>query len=383
MSTRPPEWETILSRLKCERLKVLASDPAIGLEEFELTAYLVVEGAGRKAEDTPWWPEAVAMRASGSSLREIARRFQTEPRRLRRALARLGLRVAGQDLAAGHGSARIEGVRDRLGAEPDAVVAKAAGVAVEAIKGERRRLDRAPYFQRPRVRLTADDEAWIRGPKKLPRDRSRVEPDVLQVVRRQSRPDLARVASAAPVTPSAPRPPVVLRATESPVRPSFFRDDRWAEIERLTEPTVKRDGNRRLVRSGESGRSTTSQGDAPVDAAPPAPLPSLPSTGTRRLVTPQRPVGSPVAPNRNPSASVSASASAVAVVLAESRPAPAAGPAEVAWRVEVPGWANTLTVYASDIAGAALAAVGKVPASLLARASIWRADHAAPGADFL
>lgn len=385
MTMRPPGWDEVLRRMPTERLASVAA--SIGLEEFELTAYLVVEGAGRPAEGTPWWPEALAMRAEGTSLREIARRFQTDPRRLRRALARQGLRVHGVDLAPGTGAEALVAVRERIGNEPDRVVAKAAGVIPQAVKGERRRLGLAAYWQRPRVRLTADDEAWIRGPKKLRRERFRPEPDVLQVVRRpQTRPgeDLrpsrtdegVRRPEPARVSPSRPH-------SEGPGR-SFFRDDRWSEIERLTEPTQRRDGNRRLVRSPDVARpltpSTVEANRRPepesTPAVPAAGLPGLPPVvGTRRLVTPPRPVGSPVPREAAPRA-VTAVAVAPEVV-------PVQGPAEVPWRIEVPGWENTVTVFATDIAGAVRKAAEKVPAHLLARSSVWRADQPAPGVDSL
>ncbi len=385
--SRPAAWDEILRRLVSERLSAIAA--TVGLEEFELTAYLVVEGAGRPAEATPWWPEAMAMRAEGQSLREIARRFQTEPRRLRRALARLALRVGGHDLAEGEGSSKVGVVRDRLGAEPDAVLAKASGVIVEAVKGERRRLQRAPYFQRPRVRLTADDEAWIRGPKKLRRERPRTEPDVLQVVRRpQARLEEVRRPTSGSFAPSAPAPRVAppVRPAESSNR-SFFRDDRWAEIERLTEPTVRRDGNRRLVRAPDAARPAAHAADDRLPATPNPEaargsalggLPSLPAAGTRRLVTPPRPVGSPVAP----AAMVSSTRSGQAA-LAVAVPSEEVVSADVAWRVEVPGWEQTVTVFAADIAGAVRSASAQVPSHLLARSSIWRADQAAPGVDQL
>ena len=391
MSSRPAAWDEILRRLPVERLVAIAT--VVGLEEFELTAYLVVEGAGRPAEATPWWPEAMAMRAEGQSLREIARRFQTEPRRLRRALARLALRVGGHDLAEGEGSSKVGVVRERLGAEPDGVLAKASGVIVEAVKGERRRLQRAAYFQRPRVRLTADDEAWIRGPKKLQRQRPRSAPDVLQVVRRpQARPEDVRRPPSGSFAPSvpAPRAAPAVRPVESSNR-SFFRDDRWAEIERLTEPTVRRDGNRRLVRApdaarpaGPGGNASVSDGRLPVTAnsettrGSTGGLPLLPPVGTRRVVAPQRPVGSPVAPP-----AMATSKGSAQVALAVAVPVDEVVDATVAWRVEVPGWEQIVTVFASDIAGAVRSASAQVPPQLLARSSIWRADQAAPGVDQL
>ena len=53
------------------------------------------------------------------------------------------------------------------------------------------------------------------------------------------------------------------------------------------------------------------------------------------------------------------------------------------WLVYVPGQDEPLRLRAADIASAASIAAGMVPAKLLARASIWRADGEAPAPDLL
>ena len=84
------------------------------------------------------------MYKAGESLREISRLFGVNLRRLRRGLARSGLRVAGMDVSE-DGHQPLAPFRARLGQEPDAVIAEAAGVGVEAVQGERRRLNIAPF----------------------------------------------------------------------------------------------------------------------------------------------------------------------------------------------------------------------------------------------
>ena len=53
------------------------------------------------------------------------------------------------------------------------------------------------------------------------------------------------------------------------------------------------------------------------------------------------------------------------------------------WLVYVPGRTDPLRIHAVDIAAAASMAASMIPATLLARASIWRADGPAPAPELL
>lgn len=178
----------------------------------------------RAAQLESWWPEALRMLDDGASIREIARRLQTEPRRIRRALARTGVRAHGTDLY-GAGLPELSAQRERLGRQPDGIIAKLAGVTPEAVAGERRRLKIPAFVQRPQEplptvapvvspapvalpaapELSVDDEDWIRGPRREKRERQRINADALTVVRRPTRADGA---------PPAGRP--LLRPTFTP-----------------------------------------------------------------------------------------------------------------------------------------------------------------------
>jgi len=388
MSLRPEPWDDVVARLAVEPLSALAS--SLQIEEFELLAWLVVDGTGQPAERTAWWPEAVRMRAAGESIRGVARRFQTDPRRVRRGLARLGLRVGGVDVPEGEGAEVLAAVRDRVGMEPDTVVAKAVGVAPEAIKGERRRLGIPGHVQRRRVKLTADDEAWIRGPLKVRRTRVRTEPESLQVVRRPS----GRVGTEPRRADSedGPRRLDTPRAGFAPSRPDprrdFFRNDHQAEIDRLLEPTARRDGPRRLVRSPDS---------RPMGSPEPRPAAPLPGTGLRsplRSVPPPADAVRPAAassasrgtsPGSTPTApSLPGLRSVPPPALVSAAPAQSfpADPDDVEWNIQVPGWTERVTVIAPDIVTALARAAERVPSALLARASIWRADGPMPGGEW-
>ncbi len=203
-----PWWGAFVSGLRFRSIDTFSEE--LGVPVDELVEALIEADPGGPAEEAPWWPEVVRLRAT-TSLRSLARRFRTEPRRLRRALARAGLRVGGAELA-GRGVPALAGVRDRLGREPDAVLAREAGVPVEAVKGERRRLGIGPFRpgEPPAPALTAEEEAWIRGPEPVRRGRIRPEPEVLEVVRRPAR---------AATRGERPDGPVVLR------RPAFSQQE--------------------------------------------------------------------------------------------------------------------------------------------------------------
>lgn len=89
------------------------------------------------ATDEIWWPEFVKEYGT-LSLRELARRFGTNPRRLRRAAQRAGL--------ADEPSVLRDNI-DLLGGAPDATLAETLGVTVELIKGARLRREIPPFSQ--------------------------------------------------------------------------------------------------------------------------------------------------------------------------------------------------------------------------------------------
>lgn len=416
-------WAELVRRLRTEPLaQVVAGSP---WSEAEAIARLVAEGEGGAADAAPWWPEALR-RLAVQSLRAVARQFSTEPRRIRRALARTGVRVAGAPVGE-DGPAQLLPFRSRLGQQPDGVIARAARVTPEAVAGERRRLGVPAHVQRRRRAFTEEEVAWIRGPKRGRRERFRPEPERLDVVRRPSaRPGevervMTPVRAADPLptrTPSLPPgpPPEV----EGLRRREFFRSDDATELQRLLQPSLRpRDGRQRIVRA-----------DAPrPEPAPPRadPRPTEPAPGPRRRVVtrpepesrvavgpprlprgagePLRPVEPAVTrpaprageprrivraeparmaapavevlrvPGRVEAAPAVLREATAAAALVAPDPVPTApAPALLEWHVYLPDVEAPMVVYAADIAGAARAAALKVPAELLAEVSIWRAD---------
>ena len=138
--------EALVAALEERSLTELAEDASVSVAELER---LLVEGdLGGSALDAPWWSEAARRLRSGTPVRAVARCFRTNPRRLRRALARACIRTGGVWVPE-EGLAALVTVRPRLGREPDGRVAKAAGVSVEAVQGERRRLGISPFRPEP------------------------------------------------------------------------------------------------------------------------------------------------------------------------------------------------------------------------------------------
>ena len=327
------------------------------------------------------------MLAAAESLRAIARRFQCEPRRLRRALARLNLRVGGRDIVPDVGVPQLLGVRDAIGREPDSVVARMGGVIPEAVQGDRRRLGIPAYAQHRRVRLSREEEAWIRGPKRGRRAKVHVEEN-LQVVRRPTRTDEnAHRPSGWGVGHADPRPRPSGEFQSRPPRldREFFRAPAPDDLEKLLQPVRQRDGRQRIVR----GEPIRGAGDSLAPAPPEVPM-------SRREMYSSPPV--PPEPRRTPVRSLPA------VVVKPSEPAPAASagvsvastpprlprvsrrvveapiPATPVradeWLVYVPGNDTPLRVYAPDIVQAISAASRIVPPDLLRLASVWRAEEA-------
>ncbi|MBM4366528.1 MAG: hypothetical protein FJ102_09950, partial [Deltaproteobacteria bacterium] len=177
------------------------------------------------AECEPWWSSLLAALGEGASIHALARRYGTNCRRIRRALARLGIRARGRDVDPS-GLGELAAFGPRLGKEPDSAIAKAAGVTPEAVQGERERLGIGAFKPQRRVKLTRDDEAWIRGPVRRRREKVNLEAE-LTVVRRapsaEARPvSLVRrpPAPGAAIPPAASHPPAGSPA-EAP--PSLLR----------------------------------------------------------------------------------------------------------------------------------------------------------------
>ena len=130
-------WVDFIRRLATETLGSLAAE--FGVDHEDLEAALAAEPTPDGALCAPWWPEVERRIAEGASLRDTARRFGTNPRRLRRNLARAGVRAGGHDIRQ-FGVEALASHLDRLGVVPDAAIAQDAGVTLEAVQGERRRL---------------------------------------------------------------------------------------------------------------------------------------------------------------------------------------------------------------------------------------------------
>ncbi len=142
--TAQPWWPDLVGRLVDEPLAVLAREFGAGVEELE--AALRAVSAGGPVREEPWWPEVVRRVAAGGSINDLARRFGTNTRRLRRGLARAGVRAGGL-LVEGRGHPALAAFRDRLGREPDEVIAREAGVSPDVVKGERRLFGIGPYLR--------------------------------------------------------------------------------------------------------------------------------------------------------------------------------------------------------------------------------------------
>jgi hypothetical protein len=230
---------------------------ARGVAPEALRAMLVEAGRDVAAQDAPWWPEARRLLAT-SSLRAVARAFDTEPRRIRRALARLGLRVAGEALD-GRGVAVL--ARAPLGRVADDRLARDAGVIPEAVAGERRRRGIAPYRPGRRARPRPGS-----GPIEV-------------VVRRPAASETAAVVAAPPAVASGaiePRAAFSAR-TDVPEASREARVRRFLHARPAEEPSElpgaeARLGRQRLVRV------------APMPVAPPsAPAASVaPTPASRR-----------------------------------------------------------------------------------------------------
>lgn len=393
-----------VARLQEESLARVCKEFRVGEEEAraDLSKW---RGA---ADLAPWWPEALRRLGAGESIRAVARAFGTEPRRVRRGLARTGLRVGGS--APGpDGVAVLLPLRDRLGQVADGVLAREAGVIPEAVQGERRRLGVAAFHQtRATPRLTEDEEAWVRGPVKGKRERHRVDPDALTVVRRPARtepaPPVLRTGVVIPGEARAPESFVERRRPAEPAEDAspawrgperrtrdFFWDDRRSEIDALLQaPRREREGRQRIVRADaprdsfpiEVERRRVPRGDAPAwrtvpaaeaekvveTVAPPSPLPrppaALPRPPAAPAPVPRAPTVATVAPPPAPRP-----APPVVPVVVPEPPSPLPR-----WELRLSGEETGLVVEAPDVAEAAVLIAARLPPFLHEEVGIHRVD---------
>ncbi len=233
----------------------------------------------RAFNDDPAWPRALARLLAGESIRSIAATLGTNPRRLRRAFARAGVRVAGANVDRA-GVPALSSFRARLGREPDGQIAKEAGVTPQAVQGERRRLGIGPFKPAPLMRLSAEERSWIVGAdvsQSLPRRRRSDEVAPAVVVRKPSR-DSTPSPSAKAESPggSAPRmvltyrpadplPPPADGPARRPLLSADWREERRQELERLIRGTQHNRSDRtRIIRAETPMLEPT----APREASP-------------------------------------------------------------------------------------------------------------------
>lgn len=387
-----PWWGAFVSGLQHRAVAAFAVD--LGVSEAELLAALRDADTGGPAEAAPWWPEALRERGT-LGIRALARKYGCEPRRIRRALARTGLRVDGEDID-GWGVPALRPFRGRLGRESDAVLARTAGVPVEAVQGERRRLGIAAYYPGEAPQLMAEEEAFVRGPEAVRRGRLRPEPANVQVVRRPTLrgevparedplprgPGIARAPRVEPVGERDGGPPAEPRALHR-VPTAFFQGRSEDELERLLQPATRpREGRQRIVRAplprsspgvereagGPAVAAVATETVAPMRTAPAAtPRPAVTTTAPKPAVT-----AAPAAKSRP--AITTPVKSKPAAPPAAARPNPTPPPRPVRWTVDLPEAPGALVVEASDVAEALALAALALPPAAFARASIAAAD---------
>lgn len=263
----------------------------------------------KSARDESWWDEF--RRDYGNvPLRELARRYATNPRRLRRAAQRAGLTTEDE---------RIAQVEHLLGTMPDITLADRANVTPEKIKGARRKRAIDPF--NPQLRKKKREEAAaakarepraprpprpaepVRERKPMRRSWHVEEPTVVVTKRRVGRTEAPRRAFGedrlssrlARVTGAAPAP-----AAEEPV---------VERRRRRIVPTGRAEEMRGLRDDPRAPRDTA----APLPPAPETPAPPAPKVAARR------------APRRRPPA-----ASTYVAPEPSSEPEPAPTPVEPA-----------------------------------------------------
>lgn len=226
-----PWWRTVAARIEAEPLTLICAE--LGADPEQVLQALLDGDRPAQLSQASWWPELQRRSVEGEPIRSLARRFRLEPRRVRRALARAGLRVAGRMVAA-TGLPALDDWRGRLGAMPDVAIARAAKVPVDAVIGERRRLGLGAFLQRrQRRRALNGDGRPLQIQMRRPKPPALRPPTEPVVVRRPSRaaPPLitdvvaaddvldARLGKLTPLKPAPAPPPGAISAPRRIVRP--------------------------------------------------------------------------------------------------------------------------------------------------------------------
>ena len=376
-------WGAVIRRLEDEPLAAVSADLDVPVDELERG--LVVADAGGSATDAPWWPEVVRAVVAGGSLRSLARRFDTNPRRIRRGLARAGLRVGGVDVRQ-EGVPALRAFIDRLGAEPDGDIAALAGVPVEAVQGERRRRGIAAFRPAPAVRpVRVEPPPPAPAPARPSRRRgwknSAAAPAPTVIRRSTSRraaapsPAVAESPSTRPTPVAQPSamgalPTLQPRPVEPPAASSGRRRRRLVRPERPTEPEPSEPSSV-ARRPSASLHGEVRQVQLPSAAEAPAALPAGPAAAAPV----EAPDASPAAPP-DPApvgSAVEALAAALMVAPAPAPVAPAATrPSRRGWRVKIDGAEQPFLLVADDVGQAMELLRRRVGAQALARASVYR-----------
>ena len=181
--------------------------------------------------DSPWWSEFVAIK-DDHGWAMLSKRYGVAEPNLREALdaagltkaaAKAGRRKASEALPPALGvvapAPPWEKWKDRLGKEPDGVLARAAGVTADTIKGWRRELKIAAFHKAPPA---PPEAAPVAPPAEPPKPRARV-------VRRRTREDGTREDT---VVQEEVRVAPVVEAPKSPANPlDAFRDRMGVEAD--------------------------------------------------------------------------------------------------------------------------------------------------------
>jgi hypothetical protein len=388
-------WPELLERLVEESVAALAE--AYALEAAELDAALAATTGDRPVQQEAWWPEVLREHEQGS-LRQLARRFGTNPRRLRRGLARAAVRVAGSVIK-DEGVTLLETFRERLGQEPDRSLAAEAGVTVEAIKGERRRLGIAPYRMKP------DAEEWGGKPqvkRDKPRQRRRWQdapaPVIIRRAGSSAGPDEEQVE---PTVTRKPRVPTSFRRVELGKPAEADALDVDVEEDGTARPSRHDPKRRRIVRptaeeeAAAVGRVAGFGGLPRLGAPVPASEPVTEKDPLRRArktpaPTTPRPPSAPRPPAVEPALPPRRSAPAEPALAPEPEPTPPPEPEPTpppepeptpppepergafAWQVQLPGEPDPMLVLADDMQGALELAAAHKGLGRVEGARAWR-----------